>query len=77
MEKKIRQEETPDRMLALAQILFLGGTVTSRLIRERWDVSKATAKRDLVRLEVGLPLVVEQRSERAPKRLRWSPESRS
>lgn len=47
-----------DISLALAHRLFSGGEVTRRYIEETFEVSRATAKRYLIRLECALPVVV-------------------
>jgi predicted DNA-binding transcriptional regulator YafY len=44
------------RMLKLAQMLFAGVEVDTKLIQELFHVSWATAKRDMVKLEQGLPV---------------------
>jgi DeoR/GlpR family transcriptional regulator of sugar metabolism len=49
------------RMLKLAQRLFTGGAVSSAYIRRTFDVSHATAKRDLVVLEQTLPIAKDRR----------------
>jgi predicted DNA-binding transcriptional regulator YafY len=46
------------RLLKLAQLLFDGQAITTRLIMEKFEVSLATAKRDRVKLEQCLPVVV-------------------
>lgn len=47
------------RLLQLAVRLGAGRPVTSAYIRDRYGVSSATAKRDLVRLECAIPVTVE------------------
>lgn len=47
------------RMLKLAQLLYSGGAVTARLIRDVFAVSWPTAKRDMVKLEQCLPVNIE------------------
>jgi hypothetical protein len=45
-----------ERIVRCAWRLFHGGEVTSIYIRERFGVSKATAKRDMQLLELVLPV---------------------
>ncbi len=47
------------RMLALAAALFAGEQLSTEVIRARFQVSKATAKRDLVVIEQCLPVSFE------------------
>lgn len=54
------------RLLRLALHLGAGKPVTTALIRERFGVSKATAKRDLDRLECLLPVTVEEVTGKTP-----------
>jgi len=62
------------RLLQLALRLGTGQAVTSGYIRERYGVSPATAKRDLVRLECALPVIVEGvRCEQKVLRMRDGP----
>lgn len=44
------------RMLQLAALLYAGEPLTARFIHERFGVSWATAKRDLVVIEQNLPV---------------------
>lgn len=53
-----RRGDTVSNLLRLAGLLFSGGEVTTRLIRERFNVSRATAKRYLLLLETTLPVEV-------------------
>lgn len=53
-----RRGDTISNLLRLAGLLFSGGEVTTRLIRERFNVSRATAKRYLLLLETTLPVEV-------------------
>lgn len=46
-------------MLALARRLYEGLPVTRRDIEQRFNVSRSTAKRYMVRLECALPVVAE------------------
>lgn len=50
--------DTIHNLLTLAGYLFAGGEVTTRYIKERFRVSRATAKRYLVCLEASLPVEV-------------------
>ncbi len=53
-----RRGDTISNLLRLAGLLFSGGEVTTRLVRERFNVSRATAKRYLLLLETTLPVEV-------------------
>ena len=45
-----------ERGLELAGMLYSGATITSAVIRNRFGVSKATAKRDMTAIEAVLPV---------------------
>lgn len=49
-------QDAKTRMVALTAHLLGGATITTRYIRERFMVSKATAKRDFAVLEQMLPV---------------------
>lgn len=66
---KVGDEAT--RLLKLAQLLFDGGTVTSAYIEETFEVSYATAKRDMVKLEQCLPVVVEHIESEQQQEMCW------
>lgn len=53
-----RRGDTISNLLRLAGLLFSGGEVTTRLVRDRFNVSRATAKRYLLLLETTLPVEV-------------------
>lgn len=52
------------RLAELGELLQRGEVVTSRVIRQRFGVSRATAKRDLYRVEDHYPTVCEIRGNR-------------
>lgn len=54
--------DTCDVLLKIAFHLCNGGQVSTQWIRDTYGVSKATAKRYMVRIEVSLP-VIASRSE--------------
>lgn len=47
---------TSSRLLQLAKMAYSGTPITSSLIRRMYQVSKATAKRDMRLLEQNLPV---------------------
>lgn len=52
MGKRNTEFQAMERGIILALMLARGDSITTRLIRERFSVSAATAKRDLLMLEV-------------------------
>lgn len=48
--------DSSTRLLKLAERLFTGGEVSHAFVVQRYGVSFATAKRDLVKLEQALPV---------------------
>lgn len=62
-------------LLLLALRLFQGHPVTAKYIRERFNVSRPTAHRYMLRLEAALPVRCEEREWRAGcipiRTLRW------
>lgn len=57
-----KAQDPKERMLRLAAALSAGDKVTSAYIRDRFGVSKATAKRDLYLLESVLPVAASKGS---------------
>lgn len=55
MKSKLMGEATCTRMAQLGARLALKRPVSASYIRERFNVSPATAKRDMQRLEAALP----------------------
>ena len=56
--KRLDVRDAPARIAKLVHALHLGETLTSKSIRDRFGVSRATAKRDLHTLETALPVTV-------------------
>ena len=56
--KRQSVRDAPQRIAKLVHALHLGETLTSKSIRDRFGVSRATAKRDLHTLETSLPVTV-------------------
>lgn len=54
------EHDTITTILQIAALLFQGAEVTSQGITRRFAVSRATAKRYLIRLELALPVIVEE-----------------
>ena len=71
---KLNGDDLRQRMAKLVQRLHRGEPVTSAWIRDTFDVSWATAKRDMAALRVYLPVSVTASKRGAAVRheLRWA-----
>ena len=59
-----------ERMLRLGALAASGETVTYRRIMDKFQVSRATATRDMQRLEAALAVEAEQQYTNLPRKLR-------
>lgn len=60
MPRRASPDQTQVRIARLVAELYAGQELSSGYIRRRFGVSKATAVRDLLTLELALPLVVDR-----------------
>lgn len=63
--KRRGDEDTFNRGAKEAIWLLQGKTLSAPVIMDRWEVSRATAKRDLLRLELLFPTLHNARGERS------------